>query len=142
MENYSREASGFRKLEKKSICLLESFSSWLSLVIWVEKLSLSDSEMICRFLLQRILTPGSTTSSGRSHWRGSSSAAWRTLAAMAMVVDSVGQKRGCIDSPLLEKRCGFGSHHVHIASMFCYKLSVSRYWFLRLVPMYALPLSR
>ena len=38
MENYSREASGFKKLEKKSICLLESFSSWLSLVIWVEKI--------------------------------------------------------------------------------------------------------
>lgn len=53
MENHSSEAFGLKKIKKKSICFLEivsravvAFSSRLSLVIWVKRLALSDSEMI------------------------------------------------------------------------------------------------
>jgi hypothetical protein len=49
---------------------------------------------------------------------------------MAMVVDTMGQKRGCTGSPQLEKRCGFRSHLVHRVAILCYKLSASlRAWF-------------
>jgi hypothetical protein len=102
-------------------CLLELFPvlllpccvcSWLLLVFWIRNLSLDDSKLIWLVvLLQKTLMLGSTPSSGRIHWRGSTSGAWRTAVVMAMAVDSVAPKRGCTGS-LLEKRCRFRNHLV------------------------------
>jgi hypothetical protein len=101
--------------------------SWLLPVSWIRNLSLDDSRLIWLVvLLQKTLMLGSTPSSGRIHWRGSTSGAWRTAVVMAMVVDSVAPKRGCTGSPLLEKRCGFWNHLSHMAAILCYKLSASR----------------